>query len=57
MGKHNDLLARHRAVLPAWLALYYQEPISLVDGEGCRVIDAEGNEYLDFFGGILTTRV
>lgn len=55
MGKHNDLLARHRAVLPAWLALYYQEPISLVDGEGCRVIDAEGNEYLDFFGGILTT--
>jgi len=55
VGKHNDLLARHRAVLPAWLALYYQEPISLVDGEGCRVIDAEGNEYLDFFGGILTT--
>jgi len=55
VGRHNDLLARHRAVLPAWLALYYQEPISLVDGEGCRVIDAEGNEYLDFFGGILTT--
>ncbi|GIU93270.1 MAG: aminotransferase [Acidimicrobiia bacterium] len=55
MGLHADLLARHRRVMPSWLALYYQEPISLVDGEGCRVRDAEGNTYLDFFGGILTT--
>ena len=37
------------------MALYYDQPISLVDGEGRRVTDAEGNEYLDFFGGILTT--
>jgi 4-aminobutyrate aminotransferase len=37
------------------MALYYDEPIALVDGEGRRVVDAEGNEYLDFFGGILTT--
>ncbi len=37
------------------MALYYQEPIALVEGEGRRVVDAEGNEYLDFFGGILTT--
>lgn len=37
------------------MALYYDEPIALVDGEGRRVIDAEGNQYLDFFGGILTT--
>jgi len=55
MGKHADLLARHREVLPNWLALYYAEPISLVRGEGRRVWDAEGTEYLDFFGGILTT--
>ncbi len=55
MGKHSDLLARHREVLPSWMALYYSRPISLVDGEGRRVVDAEGNEYLDFFGGILTT--
>jgi 4-aminobutyrate aminotransferase len=52
---HADLLARHNDVLPSWLALYYKEPIALVDGEGRRVIDAEGNKYLDFFGGILTT--
>ncbi|RPI25873.1 MAG: aspartate aminotransferase family protein [Actinobacteria bacterium] len=55
MGIHEELLARHRAVLPAWIALYYRQPISLVRGEGRRVWDAEGNEYLDFFGGILTT--
>jgi len=55
MGKHADLLGRHKAVLPAWLALYYEHPISIVDGDGRRVTDAEGNEYLDFFGGILTT--
>ncbi len=55
MGKHQDLLARHRAVLPSWMALYYDEPIAIVDGEGRHVWDAEGNRYLDFFGGILTT--
>ncbi|MEE8331786.1 MAG: aspartate aminotransferase family protein [Acidimicrobiia bacterium] len=54
MGKHADLLARHKAVLPAWMALYYQEPIALVRGDGRRVWDAEGKEYLDFFAGILT---
>jgi 4-aminobutyrate aminotransferase len=54
---HAELLARHRAVLPSWIALYYDEPIALVDGEGCRVVDAEGRRYLDFFAGILTTMV
>ncbi|MCX5530366.1 aspartate aminotransferase family protein [Streptomyces sp. NBC_00006] len=46
---------RHREVLPDWLALYYDEPIELTHGEGRHVWDAEGNKYLDFFGGILTT--
>ena len=55
MGTHADLLARHRRVLPSWMALYYDEPISIVDGDGRYVTDAEGNRYLDFFGGILTT--
>lgn len=31
---------------------YGRFPISLVKGEGCRVWDEEGNEYLDFVGGI-----
>ena len=55
MGKHQELLERHRRTLPSWMALYYADPISIVDGEGRRVVDAEGAEYLDFFGGILTT--
>jgi 4-aminobutyrate aminotransferase len=52
---HADLLARHRAVLPSWMALYYDEPIAVVRGEGRHVWDAEGRRYLDLFGGILTT--
>jgi 4-aminobutyrate aminotransferase len=54
-GGAEDLLRRHREVLPNWLALYYKEPIELVRGEGARVWDGSGKEYLDFFGGIVTT--
>jgi 4-aminobutyrate aminotransferase len=51
----RDLLSRTRAVLPSWLAIYYSEPIEIERGEGRHVWDADGNRYLDFFGGILTT--
>jgi 4-aminobutyrate aminotransferase len=54
---HADLLARHRAVMPNWLALYYDQPIALVEGDGRYVTDAEGNRYLDFFAGILTNMI
>lgn len=57
MTTHEDLLARHRAVMPGWLSLYYEHPIALVGGQGCWVDDAEGRRYLDFFGGILTTMI
>ena len=50
-----SLHERTRAVLPSWLALYYEEPIELDRGDGRHVWDADGNRYLDFFGGILTT--
>jgi 4-aminobutyrate aminotransferase len=55
--EHGDraLHARHQAVMPDWLATYYQQPIELTHGEGRHVWDAQGNRYLDFFGGILTT--
>ncbi|MFE6890913.1 aspartate aminotransferase family protein [Streptomyces sp. NPDC057694] len=52
---NTSLHARHRAVLPDWLALYYADPIEITHGEGRHVWDAEGRKYLDFFGGILTT--
>ncbi|MBD3580260.1 MULTISPECIES: aspartate aminotransferase family protein [Streptomyces] len=41
--------------MPDWLALYYESPLELTHGEGRHVWDADGNRYLDFFGGILTT--
>ncbi|MDX3380799.1 aspartate aminotransferase family protein [Streptomyces niveiscabiei] len=51
----SDLYARHRAVMPDWLALYYEEPLEITHGEGRYVWSADGTRYLDFFGGILTT--
>jgi 4-aminobutyrate aminotransferase len=50
----SDLLARHRAVIPNWVGLYYDQPIEIVSGKGCRVTDSQGRGYLDFFAGILT---
>ena len=50
----SELLARHRAVIPSWVGLYYDEPIEIVSGKGCRVTDSQGRSYLDFFAGILT---
>jgi len=50
----SDLLARHRAVIPNWVGLYYDQPIEIVSGKGCHVTDTAGKSYLDFFAGILT---
>jgi 4-aminobutyrate aminotransferase-like enzyme len=36
---------------------YYEEPLVLTEGKGLRVRDAEGREFLDFFGGILTISI
>ena len=55
MNEH--LAERHRAVLPEWMALYYDEPIEIVRGRGRRVTDSAGRTYLDFFAGILTNAV
>ncbi|GLH98939.1 aspartate aminotransferase family protein [Phytohabitans aurantiacus] len=53
-GGAPDLLARHKAVMPSWMPIYYAEPIEIVSGSGRRVTDAAGRTYLDFFGGVLT---
>jgi 4-aminobutyrate aminotransferase len=51
----DDLLARHRAVLPAWVTPYYgDDALEIVAGSGRHVTDAAGKTYLDFFGGVLT---
>jgi 4-aminobutyrate aminotransferase len=54
----DDLLARHRAVLPSWMSLYHpDDPIEIVSGSGRRVTDSAGRSYLDFFGGVLTNMI
>jgi 4-aminobutyrate aminotransferase len=54
---HAELWERHKAVMPDWLSLYYEQPIEIVKGSGRRVTDGEGKEYLDFFAGILTNAI
>lgn len=57
MSTNQSLLDRYRAVLPSFVSPLYGEPISIDRGEGGYVIDVEGNRYLDWFGGVLTTMV
>ncbi len=53
----DDLWARHQAVMPSWMPIYYAEPIEIVAGSGRRVTDSAGRSYLDFFGGVLTNMI
>ncbi len=53
----KNAIEKHREFLFPAVALYYQEPIALVKGEGEYVWDTEGNRYLDAFGGVLTVSV
>ena len=57
MSTNASLLDRYRAVMAPYLNPLYESPISLDRGEGSYVWDIEGNEYLDFFGGVLTTMI
>lgn len=50
----NDNAARAKKHLFASQSTYYDEPLTLVDGEGTRVRDDAGKEYLDAFAGIAT---
>ncbi len=52
-----DLLARYRAVLPSFVRPMFASPISIDRGEGSYVHTVDGNRYLDFFGGVLTTMI
>jgi len=52
-----DLAAKQKEYLLPAVSMYYAEPIALAEGHGLHVRDVEGNEYLDFFGGILTISI
>ncbi|MBA2248467.1 MAG: aminotransferase class III-fold pyridoxal phosphate-dependent enzyme, partial [Chloroflexia bacterium] len=51
---HAALVRRHKESLFPSVALFYDEPIELRRGERQFVFDADGRQYLDFFGGIAT---
>ncbi len=57
MATNKELAERYEAVLPSWIKPLYAEPISIDHGLGGYIWDTEGNKYLDFFGGVLTTMV
>jgi alanine-glyoxylate transaminase/(R)-3-amino-2-methylpropionate-pyruvate transaminase len=45
---------KHKEFLFPCVANYYAEPVVITEAHGANVKDADGREYLDFFGGILT---
>lgn len=53
----STAIDKHKEFLFPAVAMYYKEPIALVKGEGEYVWDADGNRYLDAFGGVLTVSV
>lgn len=56
MNKDEIVLANQECLFPA-VFHYYSEPLVLTRAKDQFVWDADGNQYLDFFGGILTVSV
>lgn len=52
MADNASLLERRRAALGANAPLFYDEPLEIVRGEGCRVWDAGGRRYLDAYNNV-----
>ena len=52
-----EIIEKHRKYLFSCVANYYKEPLVVDHAKGSTVVDVEGREYLDFFGGIVTISV
>lgn len=52
-----ELRRKQKEVLFPNVSTYYQEPLVVASGQGMHLTDADGRQYLDFFGGILTVSV
>ena len=50
----SELQALERAYV---IGTYARNPVEFVRGEGCRLWDADGNEYLDFLAGISVVQI
>ena len=53
----RSVRARQKEYLFPSVINYYAEPLVLTEGKGLRIRDADGREFLDFFGGILTISI
>ncbi len=51
----GEVISDYRDLLFPCAPPLYGEPLVLTEGLGTTAIDSDGNEYLDFFAGILTT--
>jgi 4-aminobutyrate aminotransferase len=56
MTKQEILLAQKEFIFPA-VFNYFKEPLVISHAKDQYVWDADGNQYLDFFGGIVTVSV
>jgi 4-aminobutyrate aminotransferase-like enzyme len=56
MNKDDILLAHKNFIFPA-VFHYFKEPLVVTRAKDQYVWDASGNQYLDFFGGIVTVSV
>jgi len=53
----EEIIAKQRQYIFPSVAHYYSHPLPILRGQGKHVYDADGREYLDFFGGIVTISV
>jgi 4-aminobutyrate aminotransferase len=53
----QEIIEKHKKYLFPIVANYYEEPLVVDHAKGSIVVDVEGKEYLDFFGGIVTISV
>src|SRR3954452_12990478 len=56
MTKDEILLAQKEFIFPS-VFHYFKEPLVMSHAKDQYVWDADGNQYLDFFGGIVTVSV
>jgi 4-aminobutyrate aminotransferase len=56
VNKHDILLAHQKHIFPS-VFQYFKEPLVMTRAKDQFVWDADGNQYLDFFGGIVTISV
>ena len=53
----KEILDKQKKYLFSCVSTYYDEPLVIDHAKDHSVFDADGKEYLDFFGGILTVSV